>query len=111
MKKGRAGPMTHDYKRNGVTTLFAALVAAKAKSVTQMQAGEVIGACMPRHRAKEFLRFLKKMMRQWPGISMCTWFSTTTGPTPFKWSAKADAIIEKTVRARQVFEQSNSGTK
>ena len=34
MKKGRAGTMTHDYKRNGVTTLFAALVAAKAKSVT-----------------------------------------------------------------------------
>ena len=61
MKKGRAGTMTHDYKRNGVTTLFAALVAAKAKSVTQMQAGEVIGECMPRHRAKEFLRFLKKI--------------------------------------------------
>ena len=59
MKKGRAGTMTHDYKRNGVTTLFAALVAAKAKSVTQMQAGEVIGECMPRHRAKEFLRCLK----------------------------------------------------
>jgi hypothetical protein len=37
MKKGRAGTMTHDYKRNGVTTLFAALVAAKAKGVTQMQ--------------------------------------------------------------------------
>ena len=61
MKKGRAGTMTHDYKRNGVTTLFAALVAAKAKGVTQMQAGEVIGECMPRHRAKEFLRFLKKI--------------------------------------------------
>src|SRR5271157_3412166 len=61
MKKGRAGTMTHDYKRNGVTTLFAALVAAKAKSVTQMQRGEVIGECMPRHRAKEFLRFLKKI--------------------------------------------------
>jgi hypothetical protein len=54
MKKGRAGTMTHDYKRKGVTTLFAALVAAKAKGVTQMRAGEVIGECMPRHRAKEF---------------------------------------------------------
>jgi transposase len=63
MKKGRAGTMTHDYKRNGTTTLFAALVAAKAKSVTQMQTGEVIGECMPRHRAKEFLRFLKKIDR------------------------------------------------
>ena len=61
MKKGRAGTMTHDYKRNGTTTLFAALVAAKAKSVTQMQTGEVIGECMPRHPAKEFLRFLKKI--------------------------------------------------
>jgi len=61
IKKGRAGTMTHDYKRNGVTTLFAALVAAKAKGVTQIQTGEVIGECMPRHRAKEFLRFLKKI--------------------------------------------------
>jgi hypothetical protein len=81
MKKGRAGTMTHDYKRNGVTTLFAALVAAKAKSVTQMQAGEVIGECMPRHRVKEFLRFLKKIDATVARISMCTWFATTTGPT------------------------------
>ncbi len=38
MKKGRAGTMTHDYKRNGTTTLFAALVAAKPESVTQIRA-------------------------------------------------------------------------
>jgi len=63
IKKGRAGTMTHDYKRNGTTTLFAALVAAKPESVTQMQAGEVIGDCMPRHRAKEFLKFLKQIDR------------------------------------------------
>ena len=50
MKKGRAGTMTHDYKRNGTTTLFAAL---------SMLDGKVIGACMPRHRHREFLRFLK----------------------------------------------------
>ena len=81
IKKGRAGTMTHDYKRNGVTTLFAALVAAKAKGVTQMQAGEVIGECMPRHRAKEFLRFLKKIDATVAGISMCTSFATTTEPT------------------------------
>jgi transposase len=61
MKKGRAETMTHDYKRNGTTTLFAALVAAKATSVTELELGEVIGECMPRHRAKEFLRFLKKI--------------------------------------------------
>src|SRR5207253_2287805 len=41
MKKGRAGTMTHDYKRNGTTTLFAAL---------NMLDGKVIGTCMPRHR-------------------------------------------------------------
>ena len=50
MKKGRAGTITHDYKRNGTTTLFAAL---------NMLDGRVIGTCMPRHRHREFLRFLK----------------------------------------------------
>ena len=49
MKKGRAQTMTHDYKRNGTTTLFAAL---------DVKTGEVIGECLPRHRAKEFIRFL-----------------------------------------------------
>jgi len=52
LKKGRAGTMTHDYKRNGTTTLFAALNVAT---------GEVIGECMPRHRSGEFLKFLKKI--------------------------------------------------
>ncbi len=46
--------MTHDYKRNGTTTLFAAL---------DVKTGEVIGECLPRHRAKEFLRFLKKIAK------------------------------------------------
>ena len=55
MKKGRAGTMTHDYKRNGTTTLFAALDVAT---------GEVIGECMPRHRHQEFLRFLRTIDRQ-----------------------------------------------
>ena len=57
MKKGRAGTMTHDYKRNGTTTLFAAL---------DVPTGTVIGECMPRHRAQEFLRFLKTIDRQTP---------------------------------------------
>lgn len=52
MKKGRCGTMTHDYKRNGTTTLFAAL---------SMLDGKVIGDCMPRHRHQEFIRFLKKI--------------------------------------------------
>jgi transposase len=55
MKKGRAGTMTHDYKRNGTTTLFAALNVAT---------GEVIDECMPRHRHDEFLLFLKKIEKQ-----------------------------------------------
>jgi transposase len=57
LKKGRAGTMTHDYKRNGTTTLFAAL---------DMATGKVIGECMPRHRADEFLAFLKKVDRETP---------------------------------------------
>ncbi len=52
MKKGRCGTRTHDYKRNGTTTLFAAL---------SMLDGKVIGDCMPRHRHQEFIRFLKKI--------------------------------------------------
>ena len=57
MKKGRAGTMTHDYKRHGTTTLFAALDVAS---------GTVIGECLPRHRATEFLMFLKKIDRTTP---------------------------------------------
>jgi hypothetical protein len=45
------------------TTLFAALVAAKGKAVTEMKTGEVIGECLPRHRAKESIRFLKRIDR------------------------------------------------
>ena len=54
MKKGRAQTMTHDYKRHGTTTLFAAL---------DVKTGFVIGECLPRHRAKEFISFLKKIDR------------------------------------------------
>jgi transposase len=62
MRKGRAGTMTHDYKRNGTTTLFAAL---------NMLDGTVIGTCMPRHRQREFLRFLKLIDQQTlPGLDL-----------------------------------------
>jgi transposase len=57
MKRGRAGTMTHDYKRNGTTTLFAALNVLK---------GEVIGECLPRHRHQEFLKFLRRIDRETP---------------------------------------------
>lgn len=52
LKKGHCATQTHDYKRNGTTTLFAAL---------SMLDGKVIGDCMPRHRHQEFIRFLKKI--------------------------------------------------
>ena len=55
MKKGRAATMTHDYKRNGTTTSVLAALNVKT--------GEVLGECLPRHRAKEFIRFLKKIDR------------------------------------------------
>lgn len=57
LKKGRCGTMTHDYKRNGTTTLFAALNLAD---------GRVIGSCMPRHRHQEWLAFLRQVDRQTP---------------------------------------------
>jgi transposase len=57
LKKGRCGTMTHDYKRNGTTTLFAAL------SVLD---GKVIGQCVPRHRHQEFLKFLRRLDREFP---------------------------------------------
>jgi transposase len=57
MKRGRAATMTHDYKRNATTTLFAAL---------DMLDGTVVGECMPRHRHQEFLRFLRRLDREFP---------------------------------------------
>ena len=57
MKRGRAGTMTHDYKRHGTTTLFAAL---------NLLDGKVIGKCMPKHRQEEFLKFLRKINKETP---------------------------------------------
>ena len=57
LKKGRAGTVTHDYKRNGTTTLFAAL---------DVLDGKVIGRCMQRHRHQEFIRFLNAIEREVP---------------------------------------------
>jgi transposase len=57
MTKGRAGTMTHDDKRHGTTTLFAAL---------DVLTGTVIGRCLPRHRNTEFLKFLRTIDREVP---------------------------------------------
>ena len=57
LKKGRAETMTHDYKRNGTTTLFAAM---------NVLDGKVIGQCQQRHTHVEWLKFLKKIDRETP---------------------------------------------
>ncbi len=57
LKKGRCGTMTHDYKRNGTSTLFAALNVAD---------GTVIGSCMKRHRHQEWLAFLRQIDKETP---------------------------------------------
>jgi transposase len=57
LKKGRCGTMTHDYKRHGTTTLFAAL---------EVATGKVIGQCMSRHRHQEWLKFLRRIDRETP---------------------------------------------
>jgi transposase len=57
LKRGRCGTMTHDYKRNGTTTLFAALELAQ---------GKVVGECYARHRHQEFLKFLQRLDEEFP---------------------------------------------
>lgn len=67
MKKGRAGTMTHDYKRHGTTTLFAAL---------DVLEGKVVGRCMQRHRHRHrhqaFIRFLNAVERLVPAGKVST---------------------------------------
>ena len=164
MKKGRCGTMTHDYKRHGTTTLFAAL---------EVVTGKVIGTCKKRHRHEEFLQFLKEIdrktpkdltlhlvldnygthkhsnVRQWlkdnPRFVLhfvptsCSWLNlverffglitqkqirrgtfdsvaelehtikefirlNNQDPKPLKWTASAEAIIEKVNRCREIYE-------
>jgi transposase len=164
MKKGRCGTMTHDYKRHGTTTLFAALNTLD---------GSVIGSCKERHRHEEFLSFLREIDRKTPKDldlhlvldnyathkhpevkswletrprfhlhfvpTSCSWLNlverffaqiTTKrirrgsfesvkeleseikdylrvhnrDPKPFKWTASAEAIIEKVARCRAISE-------
>jgi transposase len=58
IKRGRCSTMTHDYKRNGTTTLFAALETLQ---------GKVVGECHERHRHQEFLKFLRRLDTEFPG--------------------------------------------
>jgi transposase len=83
LKPGRAGTMTHDYKRHGTTTLFAAL---------DVLTGKVIGQCLPRHRNGEFLTFLRTVDRQVPkGLAVhliVDNYGTHTHPNVKAWLAK-----------------------
>jgi transposase len=76
IKKGRCGTMTHDYKRNGTTTLFAALETLQ---------GKVVGQCYQRHRPQEFLKFLRAdWTKSSPAMYPCIWSWTTTALTSMR---------------------------
>lgn len=83
LKKGRCGTMTHDYKRNGTTTLFAAL---------EMASGKLIGTCMKCHRHQEWLKFLRLIDRQTPAELelhlIADNYSTHKHPRVKAWLAK-----------------------
>src|SRR6266446_1721944 len=133
LKKGRCGTMTHDYKRNGTTTLFAAL---------NVLDGKVIGECHGRHRHQEWLKFLRRLDAGFlPPLKLNLverWFRELTekairrgsfvsvpdlkqaieafmqawnqNPKPFIWSATVEDIIKKIDRARVKMEQIKPGS-
>jgi len=79
MKAGKAARMTHDYKRNGTTSLYAAL---------EVASGEVTGECYPRHRHQEFLAFLNRLVRAYPKVPLHVVLdnsSTHTTPQVGRW--------------------------
>ena len=87
MKKGRAATMTHDYKRNGTTTLFAAV---------NVLNGHVIGQCQQRHTHAEWLKFLRKIDRETPKDKtlhlIADNYATHKHPVVQEWLAKHPRI-------------------
>jgi transposase len=83
LKKGRCGTMTHDYKRNGTTTLFAAL---------NVLEGGIIGRCMQRHRHQEFIRFLNAIEAEVPAGKLVHVildnYAAHKHPNVLKWLAR-----------------------
>jgi transposase len=82
MKPGKAARMTHDYKRNGTTSLYAAL---------EVASGQVTGACYPQHRHQEFLAFLNQIVRAYPRRPLHVVLdnsSTHTTPEVSRWLAR-----------------------
>src|SRR5438094_3531696 len=82
-KKGRCGTMTHDYKRHGTTTLFAAM---------NTQDGTVIEVCMPKHRHQEWIKFLQLIRQRTPGDKdvhlIMDNYSAHKDPAVQQWLAK-----------------------
>ena len=108
-KRGRCGTMTHDYKRHGTTTLFAAL---------DLVRGRVVGECHPRHRQQEFLKFLRRLDREYPKgmdlhlvldnysthktAAVKAWLAKhprvevhNRNPRPYQWTAPVRDILTK----------------
>ena len=82
MRPGQVERQTHDYVRNGTTTLFAAL---------EVATGRVVDACLPRHRHQEFLRFLKQVAKAYPRVQLhvvCDNYATHKHPIVRAWLAK-----------------------
>ena len=88
LKKGRAATMTHDYKRNGTTTLFAAL---------NVLDGQVIAQCQQRHTHAEWLKFLRQIDRETPKDKtlhlICDNYATHKHPVVQKWLARQRRFI------------------
>jgi transposase len=88
LKKGRAATMTHDYKRNGTTTLFAAL---------NVLDGEVIGECRQRHTHVEWLKFLRRIDRETPKEKMLHLvadnYATHKHPSVLAWLDKHPRFV------------------
>lgn len=88
LKKGRCGTYTHDYKRNGTTTLFAAL---------NLLDGKVIGQCQNRHRHQEWLKFMRRLDREFPAeltlhVVMDN-YGTHKAPAVKAWLAKHPRFV------------------
>ena len=82
LRPGLPARQTHDYQRNGLTSLYAAL---------RVATGEVIGECSPRHTAADFLRFLKQLARRFPCLELHVIVdnsSTHSTPAVAAWVAK-----------------------
>jgi len=87
LKKGRCGTRTHDYKRHGTTTLFAAL---------NVLDGKVVGQCQARHRHQEFLKFLRRLEKEFPRRKLhliLDNYGTHKHPKVCDWLAKRPRFV------------------